>query len=157
MIRYRLVCDSGHDFESWFPSSESYDAQVTRGLVACPSCGSVKVSKGMMAPSIGRGGREPVPEAPATEAGLPVPMPEADPMFGEREQRLRTLMRAMREHVTQNAADVGERFPEEARRMHYGESPTRAIYGEASLDEARALVDEGIDVAPLPRLPDDRH
>lgn len=158
MIRYRLVCESGHDFESWFPSSESYDDQVARGFVACPACGSIHVSKGMMAPSIGRSDRAPASDRQVVpEASVPVPVPPAEAMLGERERQLRGLMRALREQVTKNADDVGAQFPEEARRMHYGESPTRAIYGEASLDEARALVDEGIDVAPLPRMPDDRN
>lgn len=154
MIRYRLVCESGHDFESWFPSSDSYDAQVAHGLVACPVCGSVRIVKGMMAPAIARGDRAP---APVQQAGLPVPVPPMEAMLGEREQQLRAAIRAMRAHVTENADDVGGRFPEEARRIHYGESPTRAIYGEANLDEVRALVEEGIDVAPLPRMPDDRN
>ncbi|GJD31875.1 hypothetical protein PMNALOAF_3139 [Methylobacterium adhaesivum] len=156
MIRYTLVCDGGHDFESWFPSSESYDEQAARGLVACPLCGSPKVVKGMMAPAVARTdraeARPPVASAPET---LPVPPPM--PLLSEPEQRVRALMRAVREHVTRTADDVGTAFPEEARRMHYGESPTRPIYGEASLAEARALVEEGIEVAPLPPAADDRH
>ncbi|GJD94734.1 DUF1178 family protein [Methylobacterium iners] len=156
MIRYNLHCDSGHAFESWFPSSASYDEQAARGLVSCPVCNSVTVAKAMMAPALSRGSRAPalieaeaVPTAPAP--------PEPVAMISEPERQIRAMLRAVREHVAKTADHVGGRFPEEARRMHYGEIPARAIYGEASPDEARALVEEGIDVAPLPTLPDDRH
>jgi len=156
MIRYTLACDGGHAFESWFPSSESYDEQAARGLVACPLCGSARVAKGMMSPAIARTDRA-VARSPAADVAEAPPAPAPAPVFSEPEQRMRALMRAVREHVTSTADDVGRAFPEEARRMHYGESPTRPIYGEASLSEARALVDEGIEVAPLPSAPDDRH
>jgi hypothetical protein len=163
MIRYTLVCEAEHSFESWFPSSDSYDAQAARGLVACPVCGSAQVTKSMMAPSIARTDRgqrpaasgDAVPEE-ATPPALPArTVPQLAPT--EPEQRLRALLHAMRAEVTKNADDVGARFPEEARRMHYGEAETRAIYGEASPDEARALIDEGIAVTPLPPASDDRH
>lgn len=155
MIRYTLVCDGDHAFESWFPSSESYDEQAARGLVACPLCGSARVAKGVMAPAITRTVARSA-TAPAPEPA-PIPAPASTPLLSEAEQRVRALMRAMREHVTSTADDVGTAFPEEARRMHYGESPTRPIYGEASLTEAKALVEEGIAVAPLPPAPEDRH
>lgn len=153
MIRYTLVCDAGHGFESWFPSGASYDDQSTRGLVTCPACGSAQVAKGMMAPALARGA------GPRLEAGEPVGEARADPvpMTAEPEQRIRALLRAVRAHVTRTSDDVGGRFPEEARRMHYGETPSRPIYGEASPEEARALVEEGIEVAPLPPAPEDRH
>jgi hypothetical protein len=161
MIRYTLVCDGGHDFDSWFPSSESYDDQAARGLVACPLCGSARVTKGMMAPAVARtdrgGARAPVADAPEAPETLPVPTPQPMPLLSEPEQRIRALMRAVREHVTRTADDVGTAFPEEARRMHYGETPARPIYGEATRDEAQALVEEGIEVAPLPPSADDRH
>lgn len=155
MIRYTLACEAGHGFESWFPSSDSYDDQVARGFVTCPVCGSARVGKGMMAPAIARSGRE--AEAPAV-ATPPQPA-EVVPQLAttEPEQRLRALMQALRAEATKGADDVGPRFPEEARRMHYGEAETRAIYGQASLDEARELLDEGIAVAPLPPAPDERH
>ncbi|MCJ2036634.1 DUF1178 family protein [Methylobacterium sp. J-068] len=159
MIRYTLVCEAEHGFESWFPSSDSYDAQAARGLVTCPICGSAAVSKGMMAPSIARTDRGRRPEASSAPEPETPSVPQAAPILAptEPEQRLRALMRAMRAQATQEADDVGARFPEEARRMHYGEAETRPIYGEASLDEARALLDEGIDVVPLPPAADDRH
>jgi hypothetical protein len=163
MIRYTLVCEAGHSFESWFPSSDSFDAQAAQGLVACPVCGSARVGKSMMAPSVARTDRGsrtgPPPAEASSDAGPPAIVPPAAPQLTatEPEQRLRALMRALREEATRNADDVGARFPEEARRIHYGEVETRAIYGEASLEEARALVDEGIAVAPLPPASDDRH
>lgn len=157
MIRYTLACEAGHGFESWFPSSDSYDAQAARGLVTCPVCGSARVGKGMMAPSVARTDRGPrlALPVPAEAAQPAAPAPSLAP--SEPEQRLRALMQAIRTQVTAQADDVGTRFPEEARRIHYGEVENRAIYGEASLDEARALIDEGIDVAPLPPALDDRH
>ncbi|MBY0258845.1 DUF1178 family protein [Methylobacterium sp.] len=161
MIRYTLACEAGHGFESWFPSSDSYDAQAARGLVTCPVCGSARVGKSMMAPSVARTDRGPRGAAAeaSSEPALPVPSVASTPELAasEPEQRLRALMQALRAEVVRNADDVGARFPEEARRIHYGEVETRAIYGEASLDEARALIDEGIDVAPLPPALDDRH
>ena len=151
MIRYSLVCEVGHGFESWFPSSESYDAQVERGLVACPVCDTIKVTKALMAPALTRSVRTPARPDPVPVAAAPVPM------IAEPERKMRAMLRALHEHVTANSEHVGARFPEEARKIHYGETEHRSIYGQASLDEARALVEEGIDVAPLPPLPDDRH
>jgi hypothetical protein len=149
MIRYSLVCEAGHGFESWFPSSDSYDAQARRGLVACPVCDTTQVTKALMAPALARGDRAPP---------VPVPAPTAPmTMVAEPERKMRALLRALHEHVAANAEHVGARFPEEARKIHYGETEHRSIYGQASLEEARALVDEGIDVALLPPLPDDRH
>ncbi|TXN71807.1 DUF1178 family protein [Methylobacterium sp. WL6] len=156
MIRYSLVCEAGHGFESWFPSSESFDAQAARSLVTCPVCDTPRVVKGLMAPSLARTDRgRPVGGA---DADLPVPVaPAPVPMIAEPERRIREMLRSLREHVVASAEHVGTRFPEEARKIHYGETRERAIYGQASPDEARALIDEGIDVAPLPPMPDDRN
>jgi hypothetical protein len=151
MIRYSLVCEDGHGFESWFPSSDSYDAQVARGLVACPVCDTVKVSKSLMVPSVARKDRERTPERPSAQPAAPVTL------VAEPERQARAMLRALREHVVANSEHVGARFPEEARKIHYGEAEGRAIYGEASPAEARALIEEGIDVAALPVLPDDRN
>ncbi|APT34319.1 hypothetical protein MCBMB27_05028 [Methylobacterium phyllosphaerae] len=152
MIRYSLVCEAGHGFESWFPSSDSYDTQVERGLVTCPVCDSAKVSKALMVPSVARTDRARAPALPAkAEAEAPVTM------VAEPERQLRAMLRALREHVVANAEHVGARFPEEARRIHYGETEGRSIYGEATPAEARALIDEGIEVAAIPVLPDDRN
>ncbi|MBZ6077672.1 DUF1178 family protein [Microvirga puerhi] len=147
MIKYALACEQAHEFESWFPSSEAYETQRKRGFVTCPYCRSPKVEKQIMAPSIGRTDKG---HAEATE-----PMPVA--MLSEKEQQIRAMIRAVREHVMQNSENVGKAFVEEARKIHYGEAEERAIYGEADLAEARALVEEGIDVLPLPTVPDDRN
>ncbi|GJE58694.1 DUF1178 family protein [Methylobacterium trifolii] len=153
MIRYALVCEAGHGFESWFPSSASYDAQAERGLVTCPVCDSAKVEKGLMAPALARTDR-----GRALAQALPAPAPDPVlPMIAEPEQRMRAMLRAVRERVVATSEHVGARFPEEARKIHYGEAEERSIYGQASPDEARALIDEGIEVAALPIMPDDRN
>lgn len=155
MINYALACDAGHEFESWFPSSGSYDAQVAAGLVTCPVCDSAKVEKRLMAPAVARTDRaSAVPAAPQPAAAPPA-APVA--LMSEPERQVRAMLRAVREHVQRTSEHVGARFAEEARRIHYGESETRAIYGEASREDARALLEEGIAVHPLPVLPDDRN
>jgi hypothetical protein len=160
MIRYHLRCERGHAFESWFQSSSAYDSQVKRSLVSCPACGSAKVEKAIMAPQIGRKRKDgatpqpqPEPEAASTEVAT-VP---STPLMMAQERELRAKLKELRDHVTKNADNVGERFPNEARKMHYGDIEHRPIYGEASPDEARSLIDEGIEVTPLPVLPDDRN
>ena len=154
MIAYTLACEAGHDFESWFASSNAYEAQVKRGLVSCPICGSAKVGKALMTPSLGRGDRnKPVP---VREPSAPSPTrPVA--MFSEKERQLRDMIRALRKHVAENSDYVGRRFPEEARQMHNGEIEHRSIWGEASAEEAKELVEEGVQVQPLPPLPDDHN
>ncbi len=169
MIRYALRCERGHTFESWFQDSAAFDAQVKRKLVSCPACESVKVEKAIMAPRVvakkgrdkGRERAEPataVPEAP-TPAPTPAEIPAATPtpLLMAQERELRAKLKELRDHIVKNADNVGERFPNEARKMHYGDIEHRPIYGEASPEEARELVDEGIDVSPLPVLPDDRN
>ncbi|MFE1601795.1 DUF1178 family protein [Methylobacterium sp. ID0610] len=156
MIRYALSCEAGHAFESWFPSSESYDDQLARGLVACPVCASPKVAKQLMAPALGRRGNRGGLPAPA-EAPPAAPAPEPVRLMSEPERQLRAMIRELHEHVARTSDHVGDRFAEEARKMHYGEAEQRAIHGEASLAEARALLEEGIAVQPLPSLPDERN
>ena len=161
MIRYALACEQAHEFESWFPSAEGYDAQVKRGLVTCPMCGSGTVEKQIMAPAVAckdRGGAAvpavavvPQPEAPQALAPQPVAL------LSEKEQAFRTMLKAFREHVTKNSDYVGPRFVDEARKMHYGETEHRSIYGEANPMDAAALIEEGIEVHPLPIAPDDRN
>src|SRR3712207_4870937 len=132
MIKYALACDQDHAFESWFPSSDSFETQRKRGFVSCPICDSTKVEKQIMAPRVARTDKGVAP-APAT--------PEAQPVarLSEEEQQIRALLKAVREHVTQNAANVGKDFADEARRMRYGEVEHRSIYGEATPVEAREL------------------
>ncbi|MBR0991414.1 DUF1178 family protein [Bradyrhizobium japonicum] len=160
MIRYALRCDRDHDFESWFQSSSAYDSQVKRKLVTCPICGSAKVDKAIMAPRIigkkGRGRAAPPPEPAAA------PAPEAAPsgptsLLMAQEKELRSKLKELRDHIVKNADNVGERFANEARAMHYGDKEHRPIYGEASPEEAKSLIDEGIEVSPLPTLPEDRN
>jgi hypothetical protein len=159
VIRYSLHCERDHAFESWFQDSSAYDTQVKRKLVSCPACGSVKIEKAIMAPRIvGKKGRErveaaPTPAAPAETAATAT----STPLMMAQERELRVKLKELRDHIVKNADNVGEQFPNEARKMHYGDIEHRPIYGEASPDEARSLVDEGIDVSPLPVLPEDRN
>ena len=157
MIRYTLVCERQHNFESWFANSAAYDKQAKRGLVACPICGSSKVEKAIMAPRLARSGKriDVPPAPPAVPAPADTPAPVA--MMSPQEQEFRTKLKELREHLTKNADDVGQKFPEEARKMHYGEIELRSIYGEASPQEAKDLHEEGIEFHPLPVLPDERN
>lgn len=179
MIRYALNCDQGHGFESWFANSSAFDKQAKRGLVTCPVCGSGKVEKAIMAPSLARGdgeGRQPIPmpappspgpapTSPAPAAVTPAVAPPAiaaapkSPvaMMTGAERELRHKLKELRDHIVKNAHYVGPRFPEEARKIHYGETEHRSIYGEASPDEAKKLHEEGIEFHPLPILPEDKN
>jgi len=168
MIRYALNCAKGHVFESWFQSSAAFDKQKKRGLVTCPVCGNSKVSKAIMAPQLtrtreGPGAQAepspPAPPEPAAPAAAPAVTPgkAAVAMTSPAERELRRKLKELRDHVTKNAHYVGARFPEEARKMHYGEIERRSIYGEATPKEAKALHEEGIEFHPLPVLPDDHN
>ena len=154
MILYNLICERRHEFESWFPSSAAYDKQAKRGLVSCPSCGSAKVEKAIMAPRLARKDKS-TSVAPAEESAPQAPSPVA--MLSPQEQEFRTKLKELRDHLTANADNVGKKFPEEARKMHYGEVEHRSIYGEATAQDAKALHEEGIEFHPLPVLPDDRN
>ncbi|MBB5519139.1 DUF1178 family protein [Amphiplicatus metriothermophilus] len=129
MIKYQLRCDAEHEFEGWFRSSADYDAQAERSLLECPACGSSAVSKAIMAPAVVSGGEKGAAEA---------------------RRRVADAVRRARDYVERNFDYVGEKFPEEARKIHYGEAEERRIYGEASGKEVRALIEEGVPVAPLP-------
>jgi hypothetical protein len=168
MIRYTLVCNKRHEFESWFTNSAAYDKQAKRGLIACPLCGSAKVEKALMTPRLGRADMPsnhetaPAPQPPAAAgtgeaapAAATTPTPVA--MISPQEQEFRRKLRELRDHLVKNAENVGQRFPEEARKMHYGEAEHRSIYGVASPKDAKALHDEGIEFSPLPVLPDERN
>jgi hypothetical protein len=163
MIRYALTCQQGHQFESWFQDSAAYDKQAKRGLVSCPQCGSAKVEKAIMAPRLSATAkkRSKTIEAPdrAPEA-TPAPAPPASApvaMISPQEQEFRTKLKELRDHLIKNADNVGPKFPEEARKMHYGEIEHRSIYGVASSEEAKELSEEGIEFHPLPSLPDERN
>jgi hypothetical protein len=161
VIRYALVCAKGHDFESWFQNSAAFDKQVKRGLVACPQCGSTKVEKALMAPRLARSDKgSDAAAAVAAAAAVPAVAPHASSpvaLMSPQEQEFRSKLKELREHLTRNSDDVGKQFPEQARKMHYGEIEPRSIYGEASPEEAKALHEEGIEFFPLPVLPDERN
>lgn len=181
MIRYALACRQGHAFESWFRSSDAFDEQVERGLILCPSCGSADVEKALMAPNLSRTKKSSTSRIPAAQETPPEAKPEAlssgeaqpsspaqaaNPaspvsapvaMTSPQEQALRAKLRELRDYLTRNAEHVGSKFPEEARKMHYGESDARSIYGEATPEEASELIEEGIEFHPLPPLPDDHN
>ena len=162
MIRYLLSCEKKHDFEIWFKNSADYDKQNKRGLVTCPACGSSKVEKALMAPALGRGARKGARKS-EPEVTLPVavqtPAESKTPvaMVSPQEREFRAKLKELRDHLTKNAENVGGKFPEEARKMHYGEKEHRSIYGEASPQEAKELLDEGVELHPLPVLPDERN
>jgi hypothetical protein len=158
MIRYALVCDRKHEFEIWFKNSADYDRQHKRGLVACPACESIKVEKAIMTPALGRSSKSIA--APPTAESTPIAAPDAKTpvaMMSPQEHELRSKLKELREHLTKNADYVGGKFPEEARKMHYGEIEHRSIYGEASPKDAKELHEEGVEFHPLPVLPEERN
>ena len=174
MIRYALQCERGHAFDSWFQDSASFDRQVKRNLVSCPTCDSTNVEKSIMAPQIPRKGRsaeqrageekairatarKKKAEAAAATTAVSVPEAAAPLAMAPQEAELRSKLKELRDHIKANADNVGEQFPEQARKMHYGEIEHRPIYGDASPTEAKALIEEGVEVMPLPVLPDDRN
>lgn len=134
MIRYQLICAHGHEFEGWFSNSAAYDEQAERGLVTCPNCGSAEVTKALMSPGIARR---------RTSANNPGELVEA--------------LREARNHVLASSENVGDKFAEEARKIHHEEVEPRSIYGSATADEADSLRDEGVDFHPLPALPEDHN
>ncbi|MFW6076225.1 MAG: DUF1178 family protein [Hyphomicrobiales bacterium] len=141
MIRYGLVCERRHEFESWFRDSAMCDDQLGRGAVDCPVCGSSNIEKQLMAPAV-RHTREVARQRVAAPGDA-------------RQKKLLEAMRQLRRKVEDSAEYVGERFSEEARRIHYKEAAERGIYGEATQEEAKALIEEGIEAHPLPWLPED--
>lgn len=171
MIRYKLACPKAHEFEAWFASSDGYDAQVAKKLVACPKCGSTAIRKALMAPSVVTSERKAATrgrrsgqstEAQSTEAlteaapSVPAPPSPDRVLTGPQREMLRKL-KAMRDKVLAEAENVGPRFAEEARKIHHDETPARGIYGEASRAEVEELVSEGIEVYPIPVLPEDQN
>ncbi len=146
MIRYSLTCDAGHQFDAWFSSGDSFDEQSEAEVIRCPECGSADVCKAPMAPAVLRGGRKSLEsEGPPTPEG-PVP-----------ERQTYAFLKGLREHLKANADDVGTKFAAEARKMHDGEAEERSIYGEATVDEAKSLYEDGIPALSLPKLPEDHN
>ena len=157
MIRYSLACEREHAFEAWFASSSAYDDQRARGLVTCPACGSTEIGKTLMVPALARAapGEQPAPAAAPPAVPPPAPQPAPVALLGEKEKALRAMVRAVRSEVMKHAEDVGDRFADEARRIHHGEAEKKSIYGKATPDEARALAEEGVEFHPLPSLPEE--
>jgi hypothetical protein len=160
MILYRLRCSNGHEFESWFKDSKTYERQEKKSLVGCAICGDAKVARAIMSPRIGKGGKAVEVEVPAAPAPAPIPTPEQQLA----QQKMATIARHMpkelreallkaRAEVEKNCEHVGDKFADEARKIHYGESDKRGIYGETSDEEAEALADEGIEFGRLPWIP----
>lgn len=155
MIKYRLQCSAGHGFEGWFRSSDACDEQMAAGKIACPTCGDTHASKAPMAPSVSKRGRGAADRVDGEGAGAaPASRTETRPQITPEVLR---VLRELRQTVEARAEYVGDRFAEEARRIHYKESEARGIYGEASLDDAQELAEEGIGFLPLPRLPEDNN
>lgn len=139
MISFSLSCSNGHTFDGWFRNGDDFEAQKQRNLVACPVCNSMKVEKALMAPAVSTGrSQEKVALA-----------------MGEEQRKALARLKAMAEEAKKNADYVGDRFAEEARRIHFGEAETRGIYGEATIEEAKGLLEDGVEFMPLPTFPDD--
>jgi hypothetical protein len=158
MIRYALSCSKGHPFEAWFRSAEDFDRQQEGGLLACPSCGDTSVAKALMAPAVvSRGEAQAViPDAQPETAPLPVAAPGPVPLPPEAEAMIARL-RELKAKLLENSEDVGRGFAEEARRIHFGEAPLRAVHGQASQEDAASLIEEGVEIMQLPVLPEDRN
>ena len=141
MIRFSLICDQDHEFEAWFRNNDDFDKQKKRGFVECPACGSKKVGKALMAPAVSTGRkREKIALA-----------------MNEAQKNAMAEMKVLSEKMRENADYVGDKFAEEARKIHFGETDARGIYGEATLDEAKSLAEDGVGFMPIPVFPEDRN
>ncbi|MEM7267805.1 MAG: DUF1178 family protein [Pseudomonadota bacterium] len=138
MIRYDLKCAEGHEFEAWYASSAAYDKLAEQGFVACSVCGSTKVEKALMAPRVPAKGNQ---------------KEDAQPMLSAPSNPIEEKLKELRAEVEKNSDYVGDQFASEARAMHVGDKEHRAIYGEASKEDAKSLMEDGVPVAPLPFIP----
>jgi hypothetical protein len=141
VIQYSLICGNDHKFDAWFRNAEAYDEQHQRGIVTCPICNSDAVHKAMMAPAVSR--------ANSDKVALSIGHPE--------HMQLLAAMKALREKVISEADYVGDKFAEEARRIHFKDVEAHGIYGEATRDEVAGLIEDGVDFMPLPNLPDEQN
>lgn len=141
MIRFSLVCEGEHDFEAWFRSGDDYDAQRRRGLVQCPACGSAKVEKALMAPAVSTGRRR-------EKIAL---------AMGAAQKQAMAQIKVLADKMRENADFVGDKFAGEARKIHFGETEPRGIYGQATPEEAKGLVEDGVEFMPIPVVPDDQN
>lgn len=141
MIRFSLICDQDHEFEAWFRNNDDFDKQKKRGFVECPACGSKKVGKALMAPAVSTGRKK-------EKIAL---------AMNEMQKKAMAEMKALSEKIRENADYVGDKFAEEARKIHFGEADARGIYGEATLEEAKSLAEDGVGFMPIPVFPEDRN
>jgi len=141
VIHYSLICDKSHKFDGWFSNAAAYDAQKLRGLITCPICLTTSVDKAIMAPSVARTDGEKV--------SLSIGHPQHN--------QLRDAMLALRNKVTSEADYVGDKFADEARKIHFKEVDARGIYGEATREEVASLIEEGVDFMPLPTVPEEHN
>ena len=155
MIHYSLICENRHAFDAWFKSADAYDEQLKMGIVSCPICSTHKVEKTLMAPAVSRSGEE-------ARAPLPPRVPAGSEKMSfavghPQQAQLRAALRELRDKVTAEADYVGDQFATEARRIHFHEAEQRGIYGEATRDEVAELIEDGVDIMPLPGLPEDHN
>ena len=150
MIKFALLCARGHEFQSWFQSSEAFDTQVKSGLVLCPLCQATEVTKAIMAPAIASRGEAERAKPPALARSQ-----TKVALLDRHDLKSRAAIDAFRRRILAEADDVGSRFAEEARKIHHGLVPERPIHGQASIGDARALIEEGVPVLPVPPSPDE--
>ncbi|WP_417450456.1 DUF1178 family protein [Kordiimonas sp.] len=143
MIVFDLKCPQNHRFEAWFKSSSAFEEQRDAGIVECPYCGATDVTKAPMAPNVGAKGNSRTETAPMVQN-------KDDAKLGALVEEAQKVFAKLRSHVEKNCDYVGDQFAEEARKIHYGEADERGIYGESTLEETKSLVDEGIEIVPLP-------
>ncbi|MBY8915886.1 DUF1178 family protein [Nitratireductor sp. L1-7-SE] len=141
MISFNLICEHDHAFEAWFRNNADFDGQKERGLVSCPHCGSGNVEKALMAPAVSTGKRR-------EQIAL---------AMGEQQKKALAQLKELSNKVRENADYVGDRFAEEARKIHFGETEARGIYGEATSEEAVSLVEDGVEFMPLPLFPEEQN
>lgn len=160
MILYRLRCSNGHEFDGWFKDSKTYERQEKKSLIGCAVCGDVAVQRALMTPRLGKSSKSAGTESPVEAASAPppaaAPSPEQQQMAAlarHMPKELREALVKVREQVEKNCEHVGDKFAEEARKIHYGESDRRGIYGETTDQEAEALAEEGIEFGRLPWIP----
>jgi hypothetical protein len=151
MIKFALRCERGHEFESWFPDGSAFEAQARRGFVQCVYCESIKVEKAIMAPAVHASRALTMPASNVNEPARP----STYAILDEKHREFREAIRELKRKIEADTTDVGARFPDVARAMHAGEEPDRPIRGQASVEDARALIEEGIGVLPIPALPDE--
>ena len=165
MILYRLRCSKGHEFESWFKDSKTYERQEKKSLIGCAVCGNGKVERAPMAPRLGKSGKKvevekPAADTPVAPAAPAAPAPDQQQMAAlarHMPKELREALLKVRTEVEKNCEHVGDKFAEEARKIHFGETDQRGIYGEATAEEAKTLAEDGVPFMPIPVFPEDRN